>query len=467
MNKKGFTLIELLAVIAILAILVIIAVPKIIKIFNDAKRGTFVAETQNIYKRAQTDIVSEAMNNNVPDTYDSNDNPLNIKTNNKYIVGVNNKKVSSICVSNGEFMINLPIISSIDDIDINDIEEGECGVSRNVRFVSIYARDYGVLAIDSKGQTWSNFAPPGNGDQSLNYPYTPIKITNTDGNKFESFSNGWASVTALDSEGQIWEWGDYDYNYSTSTYERSVYIPTKVTNSDGTRFIAISSGNDHTIAIDENEQLWVWGEDGTTVNKPTPTKVTNSDGTAFTKIYAGVQYSMAIDEIGQLWAWGLNTKGRFGNGSVESSDIPLKIINSSGMEFDDIISNRFLQVFAKDVHGDVWCWGDNSDGQLGIDSTMNYVSSPVRFTFPEGVTFKSIRSEIFYSTAIDTLGNFWIWGQNKKSGGANMLSPVKMTSPEGIKFTTSEGYYLLDESGYIWQFNRNNQTFTKIEVIEE
>ena len=50
MKNKGFTLVELLAVIAILAILVIIALPNVLKMFNQAKKDTFLTEAKTIYK---------------------------------------------------------------------------------------------------------------------------------------------------------------------------------------------------------------------------------------------------------------------------------------------------------------------------------------------------------------------------------------------------------------------------------
>lgn len=56
-SKKGFTLIELLAVISILAILIIIALPNIIKMFNEARKGTFETEVKTIYKQAKTDYI--------------------------------------------------------------------------------------------------------------------------------------------------------------------------------------------------------------------------------------------------------------------------------------------------------------------------------------------------------------------------------------------------------------------------
>ncbi|MDD6652255.1 MAG: prepilin-type N-terminal cleavage/methylation domain-containing protein [Clostridium sp.] len=72
MNKKGFTLVELLAVIAILAILVIIALPNVLKMFNDSKKNSFVNETREVFKTAQTQFVSDNLANPGAVTYSNN-----------------------------------------------------------------------------------------------------------------------------------------------------------------------------------------------------------------------------------------------------------------------------------------------------------------------------------------------------------------------------------------------------------
>jgi len=61
MNKKGFTLVELLAVIAILAILVIIAMPNVMGMFKNAKKSSFLTETQTILKTSNTQYITDAM----------------------------------------------------------------------------------------------------------------------------------------------------------------------------------------------------------------------------------------------------------------------------------------------------------------------------------------------------------------------------------------------------------------------
>ena len=55
-KKKGFTLVELLAVIAILAILVIIALPNVIKMYNNAKRSSFLTEAKEVFGESEKNL---------------------------------------------------------------------------------------------------------------------------------------------------------------------------------------------------------------------------------------------------------------------------------------------------------------------------------------------------------------------------------------------------------------------------
>ena len=61
MKKQGFTLVELLAVIAILAILVIIAIPNVLKMFNDAKKNSFLTEAKTVYSEAGKKYISDSI----------------------------------------------------------------------------------------------------------------------------------------------------------------------------------------------------------------------------------------------------------------------------------------------------------------------------------------------------------------------------------------------------------------------
>ena len=65
-NRKGFTLVELLAVIAILAIIVIFATPKVIQLFNNARRSAFDTEIRTLYKQAKSDFMATSITDSSP-----------------------------------------------------------------------------------------------------------------------------------------------------------------------------------------------------------------------------------------------------------------------------------------------------------------------------------------------------------------------------------------------------------------
>lgn len=67
--------------------------------------------------------------------------------------------------------------------------------------------------------------------------------------------------------------------------------------------------------------------------------------------------------------------------------------------------------------GTLWAWGQGTNGQLGNGARQNSFSAPVRVRFPAGVKIASIPPDAMpYDTglAVDTRGNAWGWGFNKK-----------------------------------------------------
>ena len=78
MNKKGFTLVELLAVIAILAILVIIALPNVLKMYNNAKKNSFLTEAKTLARDVSSKYITESMKGNKLTTISNKQNSLDL-----------------------------------------------------------------------------------------------------------------------------------------------------------------------------------------------------------------------------------------------------------------------------------------------------------------------------------------------------------------------------------------------------
>ena len=127
MKNKGFTLVELLAVIAILALLVIIALPNVLKMFNQAKKDTFLTEAKTVYKEISKKYISETMRGNKISIISNDNNKLELESNDlKYKVKLKNDgSIKKFEVSNGNYCISGKF-NNLSELTTDKITEGKC-----------------------------------------------------------------------------------------------------------------------------------------------------------------------------------------------------------------------------------------------------------------------------------------------------------------------------------------------------
>ena len=126
-SKKGFTLVELLAVIAILAILVILALPNIINTYNQARKQTFITEAKKIYTEAGKKFVTSSISGSPVKVINSEDESKLDMTGKKLqycIILDNSGKVTSMKVSNGQWIASLDENKQIEDLTTDDLTDG-------------------------------------------------------------------------------------------------------------------------------------------------------------------------------------------------------------------------------------------------------------------------------------------------------------------------------------------------------
>ena len=187
-NNKGFTLVELLAVIAILAILVIIALPNVLKMFNDAKKNSFLTETKTIYSEVSKKYISETMKGNKL-TYISSEDDTKLEMTGRdlqYCVLLNTDgSVKSMKVSNGEWIAELPSGKKITDLkntDLKDVPSGykfECKASTSqtpLPAVSFDKDSWEVIASNAKNCV--------NNEENCPYKVGNTKTVKVNGNEF-------------------------------------------------------------------------------------------------------------------------------------------------------------------------------------------------------------------------------------------------------------------------------------------
>jgi alpha-tubulin suppressor-like RCC1 family protein len=122
------------------------------------------------------------------------------------------------------------------------------------------------------------------------------------------------------------------------------------------------------------------------------------------KLAAGLGHSMALAENGDVYSWGNNSNGQLGLGSLDNKATPQKVPTLSKVK--DIAASQFHSL-ALDENGKVWAWGLNWSGQLG-DGT--YRNSQVPVQVKELSDVSTIGTGYRFSYALKNDGTVWVWG---------------------------------------------------------
>lgn len=263
-------------------------------------------------------------------------------------------------------------------------------------FCKVAAGRYHSAAIDNGGLVWcwglGSDGELGNG--STLATYYPKSINSVVGKTFCKIAVGMFHTMVIDSTGMIWGWGNNQYGElgaGDTTYDYAKRcVPTSIAGGNKT-FCEISIGHGYdgsgnngrsTATIDHNGLIWSWGVnaygnlgDNTTNNRSLPVSVLGGKKT-FCKIAVGDIHMAAIDHDGLAWCWGSNFKGELGDNSTTSRRTPISVggVRKTFCQ----ISAGYEYTIAIDNHNQVWGWGYNNQGQLGLNNTTASILTPTK-----------------------------------------------------------------------------------------
>ena len=301
-------------------------------------------------------------------------------------------------------------------------------------FCEISSGFYHSMGIDKNGKTWGwGYNNMGQlGVNSIVSYSTPMAIDNIK-KTFCQISAGLNQSFGLDKNGKIWGWG---YNQRGLLGINSVICkstPTAITGVNKT-FCEISTGQLHSNGLDKYGRVWGWGYnsfgqvgDNTIISKSTPVVILGTNKT-FCQISSGNLHSLGIDQYGKIWIWGYNSYGQLGINSTVSFNTPVTILGVN-KTFCQISGGQSQFTFGLDKYGKVWGWGYNATGNLGINSIINK-STPTAIL---GVnkTFCQISSGKYNVMGIDKNGKGWGWGRNY-TGQLGINSIINTSTPTAI-----------------------------------
>ncbi len=120
----------------------------------------------------------------------------------------------------------------------------------------------------------------------------------------------------------------------------------------------------------------------------------------------GSKFSVGLRTNGEVWTWGSNTYGELGLDSNEAyEDKPLQVETLSNIV--DIGAGNYHAV-AVDEDGYVYTWGLNNSGQLGNGNTTDE-KKPVKLSGLSDIV--KVDAYKNTTTALDSDGNLYAWGE--------------------------------------------------------
>lgn len=228
--------------------------------------------------------------------------------------------------------------------------------------------------------------------------------------------------------------------------------------------VQVDSSEDHTLARTSDGKVLAWGlnergqlGDGTTVDRARPVEVQGFPvDSPVVDVSAGREHSLAVTADGRVYAWGANGEGEVGDGTRVERRTPTLVTSTltAGPTADpagplpvivDVEAGGAS--YARTAGGDVYGWGPNREGQLGIGANETTHVSAARRVRPAKMAVITNAAEV--SAGIDhalvrtqtgtvysmgyawrgQLGNGWI-------GDVRTTNPVQVTAFPGIGAAT-------------------------------
>jgi alpha-tubulin suppressor-like RCC1 family protein len=234
---------------------------------------------------------------------------------------------------------------------------------------------------------------------------------------------------------------------TTAKSAKNSEVPRMITAPQLQGDVSLASGqNNHTLFYTSTGQLYACGAntagqlgDGTFTASASPVQVTGLPAEPVTSLQTSWEDSGALLADGSYWDWGYDRAGQLGDGSTSARDVPVQV--SLPAAVDAVSQGGSLsdngQTVAVLSNGSVFAWGSDAAGQLGIGSRKGTEALPLAVRVPVGTTFVSVASGGAAEYAVDSTGDVWAWGQNNE-GQLGIGNTNNQSSPVSVGIDASQ-----------------------------
>jgi alpha-tubulin suppressor-like RCC1 family protein len=320
-----------------------------------------------------------------------------------------------------------------------------------------------TCALDAAGKAvcWGGNGFGQLGDGSKTRSAVPVIVSG--GRQFSSIIAGLGFTCGLAGDGQTYCWGGIVPDVTPW------WILGPVTGS--LRFRSVTGGGWHACGLTSSGEAWCWGTEtagelgdgdqpdpwgyGRSVTSP----VQVEGGLHFTELVAGGSHTCGVTVDGATWCWGSNSDSQLGTRPKPHSKYSGTPVRADGERVLTRISAGGFHTCGLDESLQAWCWGANRAGQLGNGTTAGS-ATPVRVA--AGVHFVELHAGEQHTCGLTETGEAWCWGDSYDaaefgSSRTIVLTPRRVGGTLTFRTLATSGRHTcgVTASGAIWCWGSN------------
>jgi alpha-tubulin suppressor-like RCC1 family protein len=180
-------------------------------------------------------------------------------------------------------------------------------------------------------------------------------------------------------------------------------------------------------------------------------------------ISCGILHTMFIDLHNNLWATGSNNFGQLGLFAVEYTIKPIKLGWNNKAK---AVSCGASHTIIIDMDNNVWGFGFNNYGQLGLGDRRNRRFPTLLTHMGQNMKARSVHCGVDHTLLIDMEYNVWVFGSNFHGGLGLGINRLSVTTPhrliymgQNIKAKSAScgenSNLLIDLDDNVWAFGSN------------
>jgi RHS repeat-associated protein len=177
-------------------------------------------------------------------------------------------------------------------------------------------------------------------------------------------------------------------------------------------------------------------------------------------VHVGTEHTCAVRTDGSLWCWGDNSLGELGTGTTGGASLVPVRAGAATWNWTSVTTGGHHTCGIR-RDGTLWCWGDNAQGQLG-NGTTEVTPTPTQVA---GLVWTTVEAGQAHTCGVQKSGSLWCWGHNEYGALGNGTRsdspvPVEVVGMDWVVVAAGAWHTCgikSDQTLWCWGHNANGQ----------